>query len=338
MALEPGIENIVDPAFWTATPQGVQSLVVIVSIMIGFLFIVPRYWATRQAAHATSRAAEISAAAHAWGRFNDSMKHLRSSKMENKVAAVLAIRNFLEQDREGNCLALETLENYVREATADSYFCAKNEKVTNAGAAVPAHEVQAILTLLVDSNAHYRNDKVGRRVRLKNLVPGWRGGWNVDSKPWYLDLSATDLRGADLRGANLSNVCLHNCFLDGANLYGANLAGADLRNAELNGAELASANLSAANLWGASLCGASLIKTDLSNAIMWGADLSHAHLSQANLSGAILGKAILINTQLKGANLKGGNFLGARFVNVDLRETDFRLNDLLTAYIEFVPE
>lgn len=335
--------QLLDPQFWFSAPERIQSLAVILSLLIGIVFILPRFLATWNTARATQKSSEILAAGHAWERFTYSMDHLRNANVESKVAAVLAIRNFLEQDLEGNRLALETLENYIREISPSQTelgAAKRNRPPTAEGAKsdlvldpVPRPEIQAVLALLVNKNTQIWGKKTGnKRLFSKPVLNGRTEDF------WQLDLSGTDLRGADLRNANLSNVCLRNCWLDGANMHGANLEGADLRNCTMIGTVLANANLSAANLWGANLRHASLIKTNFTDAIMWDIDLSHANLFHANLSGAMLGKALLVKTQMRNANLRGGNFFGAKFKDVNLRGANIWMSDLLTTEFSVTTE
>lgn len=331
--------QLLDPQFWISSPEDIQNLAVIISLLIGIFFILPRFISTWNTARATQKSSEVLAAGHAWERFTYSMDHLRNANVESKVAAVLAIRNFLEQDIEGNRLALETLENYIREISPSKTEFGADKKNNHPTAEasnpdrIPRPEIQAILALLVNKNTQIWGKKTGnKRLFLKPALNQRTGD------AWQLDLSGTDLRGADLRNANLSNVCLRNCWLDDANMHGANLANADLRNCTMIGAVLAGANLSAANLWGADLRHASLIKTNFSYAIMWAIDLSHANLFKANLSGAMLGKALLNKTQMQDAKLRGGNFFGAKFKDVNLDGADIWMSDLLTAEFSVTTE
>ncbi len=317
--------KLAEPASWVASLGSIQNIVVLISVLIGIFLLVPRYLAVRETARASSRAAEISAVGHAWERFTQSMENLRKDRMEIKVAAVLAIRNFLEQNHEGGWLVMETLENYVREVTSLSFQNYENEKTE------PAAEVQAILTLLADQNTHVWGSKSENRFFPSMLKLTVLSNRKKTGKRWYLDLSNTDLRNVDLRGANLSNARLHNVLLCGANLHGANLVGSDLRNACLDGAVLSGADLSKANLLGASLRGASLVEANLSNTIMWDVDLSNAHLARSILTGAILGKAKFFNTQLKGADFNGSNLLGARFIKTNLEDAMFKLSEIIAA-------
>lgn len=319
--------DLLNPTFWAGSPDSVRNLIVIVSIVVGLFFVVPRYLAARKTANATLKAAEISRAGHAWERFIKSMEDLRCNTVENKVAAVLAIRSFLEQNQENNRLALETLENYVRESCALAPGAIPKTK------APPPAEIQAILTLLGDP----KSQKWSKQDKKQSLLAKWRAkdddGRNGTGNRWYLDLTNTDLRNIDLRGADLCNARLHNTNLAGANLHGADLTGSDLRNACLDGAILSNADLSKANLSGASLRGASLVSTNLRYAMLWDVDLTNAHLARSVLTGAIVGKATFVKTQLQDADLRGGNFLGARFVNANLENAKYRLSELLAAEI-----
>jgi len=319
----PDFWSLIDLAFWSATPESIQSFVIITSIFAGFIFIIPRYLAARQTAQAALKAAKTSASGHSWEIFVKSMEDLRASGTENKVAAVLAIRNFLEQNDEGNRLAMETLENYVREVGYSS------NQMNLFNKSKPAAEIQAILTLLADRNSYIWGQKKEKFKLFSKLRPRK----NKNNKHWYLDLSNTDLRKFDLRGADLSNARLHNANLEGANLHGANLIGSDLRNTCLDGAILSGADLSKANLWGASLRGASLVSANLKDSVMWDVDLTNAHLAKCVLTGAIMGKATFDRTQLHEADLRGGNFLGTRFINVNLESAKFNLSELLAADI-----
>ncbi len=327
MANNPNFWSFFDLSFWVTTPDGIQSLVVVISILIGFIFIIPRYWASRQAAQAAQEDSKISVESYNWERFITSMENLRSNNMESKVAAVLAIRNFLEQNQKGNRLAIETLENYVRDVTSLSFA---ND---NTGRRALTPEVQAILTLLADQNSKiFRQKQKGQTFLEKLQFRKYINGGKLD-KHWSIDLSDTDLNNADLRGANLANSRLHNVSLAGANLHGANLVGADLRKANLDGAILSDANVSRANLWGASMRGASLINANLQNAILWEVDFSNAHLARSLFGGAIVGKAIFNNSKLYGADLREGNFLGTKLINSNLETSRFRICELLTAEI-----
>lgn len=316
-------------SFWLTNLEYIQSLIIIISIILGMVFILPNYLAAKKAAQAALQTAEISASADAWERFKVLMGDLRGdSRVGNKVASVLAIRAFLEKNSRVNALVMVSLENYIREVSFFSF-----EENLYIRADQPPLEVQAILELLVSQNSYVLDKKRKNNSLLSKLRLKKSSTWENNDNQWCMDLSRMDLRNVDLRGANLSDTKLYNSNINGANLHGAIIIGSDLRNAKLERAILSEADLSRSNLRGAKLCGASLIDANLSNTIMWDVDFTNAHLTRSDFSGAILGKAIFNNAQMQDTNFRGGNFLGTRFDITSLRNAKFRLSEMLTAEI-----
>jgi len=172
----------------------------------------------------------------------------------------------------------------------------------------------------------------------------------------YADLSYSNLTGADLRGANLH----------GAKLEGADFSGVDFTGANLSLVNLWEMDLSNVILDGTTLYGTILGRTDLSDkklADLRMTDFTNTDLSNADLSGSLSRHIIFNNTNLKDADLSnimfertdfsnsyisGANFENSllyltNFTNMDLsdvnisgttipgsdlRDIDFRENDL----------
>ncbi|MGH2548208.1 MAG: pentapeptide repeat-containing protein [Thermomicrobiales bacterium] len=176
-------------------------------------------------------------------RFTKAIEQLGSEKLAIRLGGIYALERIAKDSPRDHWTVMEVLTAFVR-----SNALLELELTETSEAPKPAHDIQAILTVIARRNAR------------QDGGPSQR-----------IDLSETYLRGANLLDVDLAGAELIGANLTGADLIGANLTGADLVDTNLTGADLIGANLTGAYLVGANLTGADLFYCNLSSV-----DLTHA--------------------------------------------------------------
>ena len=263
--------------------------------------------AALEQAETANKLAQLGEEGHFTERFSQAVEHLGSGQLTMRLGGIYALWRLAQNSGNRDLTSvLDILCAFVRDPPRISEGAAASTPTEAPGGdrskfARLRADVQAVLSLISDQNAHWRTTL---ELEYSLDLEG------ADLK--YAELSRANLALANLAGADLSHARMWGCNLARANLWGADLVQAQLSSAsfkgatvcftKLTGAGLAGAKLEGLRIWKSSFHAADLFEADLTSSMVRDTSLKNANLIQANLTDADLrGAADLTQKQVSSA-------------------------------------